>query len=73
VLGPRLTVNQDIVEENQYKAASERFQDGVHQGLESRRGIREDKRHNQEFKQALMRLECSFVNVRRAHTYLVIT
>jgi hypothetical protein len=72
VLGPAATVNQDIIKEDEYKPAKEGPQDFVHQGLERGQGIRQAKRHDQEFKQALMRAEHCFVNVVSVHEHLVV-
>lgn len=72
MFGPTAAVDEDIVEEDEYEPVKKRPQDGVHQGLERGRCVGQAKRHDQEFKQALMGVERHFVDVVVEHEDLVV-
>lgn len=68
-----LTVNHDVVEEDDNKFAQVRFECVVHGGLEGRGGVTETKWHNTKFVVALVRAKCSFGKVEIRHTNLMKT
>ncbi len=68
-----LAVDQDVVEENQYKTTKEWPEYIVHKTLEGRRSVGETKWHNEEFIVALVRAKRSLRDVLGFHSDLVIT
>jgi len=69
---PALAVNQNIVEENEDKPAEVSAEHVVHERLESRWGVAQPERHDQELVEAVVGAERRFVDILRPHPHLVI-
>lgn len=62
-----LTIDQDIVKEDDNEFPQIRPKSGVHSCLERRRGIAKPKWHYQEFVMAVVRMKNHFVDVLWCH------
>ena len=68
----RRAVNQDIVEEDDDKAAEVGPENEIHSSLKGRRGIAKPERHHFELKVAVMCPKSCLRNVAGMHAYLVV-
>ena len=69
---PRVAVDEDVVEENQNKAAEEGPEYLVHKRLECRRCVRQAERHHQELVESFMGAERRLMHIIWVHPHLMI-
>ena len=67
------TIYKNIIKENKDKVSQVRFEDRVHEALESGWGISESKRHDSELIESKVCFESCFVYISMVHSYLMIT
>lgn len=67
VVGEGLTINQNIVEEDDYEFMQIRSQGLIHSGLNGSRSVTQAKQHHEEFIMPVMRSEGCLANILRRH------
>jgi hypothetical protein len=73
VIGPRRTVNKDVVKKDKHEPSEEGPENVVHQRLERGRRVAETERHDEELIEPIMGPERRLVDVGGQHAYLVIS
>jgi len=73
VIGPRRTVNKDVVKKDKHEPSEEGPENVVHQRLECGRSVAETEWHDEELIESIVGPERRLVDVGGQHAYLVIS